>query len=63
MQSGLEIYRSILTIIRRRGYNVFSQRASASELHKLSLVGWAWLSTHIPARQPSRSSTAGCDPA
>lgn len=63
VQSGLEIYRSILTIIRRRGYNVFSQRASASELHKLSLVSRAWLSTHIPARQPNSSPTAGCDPA
>ncbi len=63
VQSGLEIYRSILTIIRCRGYNVFSQRrASASELHKLSLVSRAWLSTHIPTRQSSSSPIPSSDP-
>jgi phytoene synthase len=45
VMSGLEVYRSILTIIRRRRHNVFGQRASASKIHKLGLVARAWWST------------------
>lgn len=47
VMSGLEVYRSILNIIRRQGYNVFGQRASTSKLHKLALVGRAWLKVHF----------------
>ncbi|MBN2146973.1 MAG: phytoene/squalene synthase family protein [Anaerolineales bacterium] len=45
VMSGLEVYRSILTIIRRRHYDVFGRRASATKLHKLVLVGRAWWQT------------------
>ena len=51
VMSGLEVYRSILTIIRRRRYDVFSRRASASKLHKLALVGRAWLNTRFSTAQ------------
>ena len=43
VMSGLEIYRAILTSIRRNRYDVFSRRASASAARKLGLVarsGW-----------------------
>ena len=47
VMSGLEVYRAILTIIRRRRYDVFSRRASANKMHKLALVGRAWLNTRF----------------
>lgn len=45
VMSGLEIYRAILTSIRRRQYNVFNQRAGAGTLGKLALVTRAWWNT------------------
>jgi len=45
VMSGLEIYRAILTSIRRRQYNVFNQRAGAGTLGKLALVTRAWGTT------------------
>ena len=46
---GLEVYRSILTDIRRpragRPYDVFSRRAGPSKARKLILAGWAWWNT------------------
>lgn len=63
VQSGLEIYRSILTVIGLRGYDVFSRRASPNELHKLGLVGRAWLSTRFPAWRSSDTPAARIDPA
>ena len=38
VMSGLEIYRAILTGIRRNGYQVFTRRAGSSPLGKLALV-------------------------
>jgi phytoene/squalene synthetase len=41
--SSLEIYRAILSSIRRHGYDVFSRRARTNKLQKLGLVtraGW-----------------------
>ncbi len=38
VMSGLEIYRAILTDIRRSGYNVFTRRAGSTRLQKLGLV-------------------------
>lgn len=38
VMSGLEIYRAILTDIRRSNYNVFSRRAGASDIQKLGLT-------------------------
>lgn len=46
VMSGLEIYRAILPGIRRNGYDVFSQRARATDLRKAGLVArsvLAWL--------------------
>jgi phytoene synthase len=43
VMSGLEIYRAILSGIRRNNYDVFTRRAAASKIQKLSLVakaGW-----------------------
>jgi hypothetical protein len=41
--SGLEIYRAILSSIRRNRYDVFTRRAGTGNLRKLGLVaraGW-----------------------
>lgn len=45
VMSGLEIYRGILTSIRRSGYNVFIRRAGANKAQKLALAARAWWST------------------
>ncbi|GAB4539968.1 MAG: phytoene synthase [Anaerolineae bacterium] len=41
VMSSLEIYRAILTSIRRNGYDVFTRRARTNRLQKLGLVGKA----------------------
>jgi phytoene synthase len=41
IMSSLEIYRAILSSIRRNGYDVFSRRARTTRLQKLGLVGKA----------------------
>jgi 15-cis-phytoene synthase len=38
VMSGLEVYRAILSCIRRNGYDVFTRRAGASRLMKLGLA-------------------------
>lgn len=45
VMSGLEVYRSILTSIRRNHYDVFHHRAGASLSGKLGLVARAWWNT------------------
>jgi phytoene synthase len=43
IMSSLEIYRAILSGIRRHGYDIFSRRARTNKLQKLGLVtraGW-----------------------
>jgi len=47
VMSGLEIYRAILTSIRRNGYDVFNRRARAHKLRKLGLVARAGLLAFI----------------
>lgn len=42
VMSALEIYRGIVTSIRRSGYDVFNRRARASDARKLALVAAAW---------------------
>jgi phytoene synthase len=41
IMSSLEIYRAILSSIRRNGYDVFTRRARTTKLQKLGLVGRA----------------------
>jgi len=43
--SGLEIYRAILTSIRRARYNIFKRHAGASKIGKTALVALAWWNT------------------
>jgi phytoene/squalene synthetase len=38
VMSGLEVYRSLLTGIRRNRYDVFNRRASANKAQKLGLA-------------------------
>ena len=45
IMSGLEIYRAILTGIRRSRYDVYHTKAGASDLNKLGLVINAWWHT------------------
>lgn len=45
VMSGLEIYRAILTSIRRGQYNIFRRRAGASTAGKTALVARAWWNT------------------
>jgi phytoene synthase len=53
---GLEIYRAILTGIRRNGYDVFSRRAGSTSAQKMLLVLKARLSTlGVAGRQASAS--------
>lgn len=42
IMSSLEIYRAILSSIRRNNYDVFTRRARASKARKLGLVAKAW---------------------
>ncbi len=42
IMSGLEIYRAILSGVRRNQYDVFTRRSGTSGLHKLGLVTRAW---------------------
>ncbi len=42
IQCGLEVYRAILTGIRRNHYDVFTHRAGASSLERIGLVARAW---------------------
>jgi phytoene synthase len=42
---GLEVYRAILTGIRRHGYDVFERRAGSSRPRKILLLFKAWVST------------------
>lgn len=48
VMSGLEVYRAILTGIRRNRYDVFQHRAGAGTPRKLALVARAWWSTRKP---------------
>lgn len=43
----IQIYRGILTAIERNNYDVFSNRARVSTLHKLAIVARAWLGSRF----------------
>jgi phytoene synthase len=47
VMSGLEIYRGILTSIRRNGYDIFAQRARANTIRKLGLAARAWWAVQV----------------
>jgi phytoene synthase len=57
VMSGLEVYRAILTDIRRNGYDVFTRRAGATRTEKLRLAlkaRWAIVRTYETAVPASR---------
>lgn len=58
VMSGLEIYRAILTDIRRNGYQVFTRRAGSSRLQKLRLVLKASLAIYAAPMDQSEADGA-----
>lgn len=48
VMAGLEVYRAIMTDIRRHGYDVFTRRAGADRLEKLGLALRAPLAVYLP---------------
>jgi hypothetical protein len=54
--SGLEIYRAILSDIRRHGYNVFTRRSGTTRAQKLALVAKSRLAVYIPVREQAALS-------
>jgi len=46
VQCGLEMYRAVLTSIRKQGYDVFSRRAGAGTMDKIAFSLRAWWDSH-----------------